>query len=167
MENQIDWTKECEKIAAEVAEEVVSKFVNNEEIDLNLTRLIKPGDVYGLLSRLPLHDEWNTVIIKYSIIPRSEIVPDKERLYKCALDAALRTANHPDVMEIADFAEHRCRISESAEWKVGTELQNIFSEIAVANPDKYPIKETHGHARPKIDPTRMVKGLDIKDIDLS
>lgn len=166
MENQIDWTKECEKIAAEVAEEVVSKFVNNEEINLALSRLIKPGDVYGLLARTPLHDEWNTVIIKYSVIPRSEIVPDKDRLYKCALDAALRTANHPDVMEIADFAEHRRRISENAEWKVGTELQSIFSEIAVANPDKYPVKETHGHACPKIDPTRMVKGLDIKDIDL-
>ena len=165
MENQIDWTKECEKIAAEVTEEVVSKFVNNEEIDLNLTRSIQRGDVYGLLARLPLHDEWNTVIIKYSVIPRSEIVPDKARLYKCALESALDTANHPDVMEIADFAEHRRRISENAEWKVGTELQNIFSEIAVANPDKYPIKETHGHARPKIDPTRMVKGLDIKDID--
>lgn len=148
MENQIDWTKECEKIAAELADDVVSKFVNNEEINLALSRLIKPGDVYGLLSRTPLHDEWNTVIIKYSVIPRSEIVPDKARLYKCALDAALRTANHPDVMEIADFAEHRRRISENAEWEVGTELQNIFSEIAVANPDKYPIKETHGHAAP-------------------
>ena len=34
MENQIDWKKECEKIAAEVADDVVSKFVNNEEIDL-------------------------------------------------------------------------------------------------------------------------------------
>ena len=165
MENQIDWTKECEKIAAEVADDVVSKFVNNEEIDLNLTRPIPQGEVYGLLSRAPLNDEWNTVIIKYSVIPRSEIVPDKARLYKCALDNALDTANHPDVMEIADFAEHRRRISESAEWKVGTELQNIFSEIAVANPDKYPIKETHGHAVRKIDPTRMVKGLDIKDID--
>ena len=150
MENQIDWTKECEKIAAEVTEEVVSKFVNNEEIDLNLTRSIQRGDVYGLLARLPLHDEWNTVIIKYSVIPRSEIVPDKARLYKCALESALDTANHPDVMEIADFAEHRRRISENAEWKVGTELQNIFSEIAVANPDKYPIKETHGHAHPVI-----------------
>ena len=166
MENQIDWTKECEKIAAKVADDVVSKFVNNEEIDLNLTRLIQRGDVYGLLARTPLNDEWNTVIIKYSVIPRSEIVLDKARLYKCALESALDTANHPDVMEITDFAEHRRRISESAEWKVGTELQNIFSEIAVANPDKYPIKETHGHARPKIDPTRMVKGLDIKDIDL-
>ena len=30
MENQIDWTKECEKIAAELADDVVSKFVNNE-----------------------------------------------------------------------------------------------------------------------------------------
>ena len=165
MKNQIDWKKECEKIAAELADDVVSKFVNNEEIDLNLTRPIPQGEVYGLLSRAPLNDEWNTVIIKYSVIPRSEIVPDKARLYKCALDNALDTANHPDVMEIADFAEHRRRISENAEWKVGTELQNIFSEIAVANPDKYPIKETHGHARPKIDPTRMVKGLDIKDID--
>ena len=85
------------------------------------------------------------MIIKYSVIPRSEIVPDKARLYKCALDAALRTANHPDVMEITDFTEHRRRISENAEWKVGTELQNIFAEIAVANPDKYPVKETHGH----------------------
>ena len=148
MENQIGWTKECEKIAAEVADDVVSKFVNNEEINLSLTRLIKPGDVYGLLARLPLHDEWNTVIIKYSVIPRSEIVPDKERLYKCALESALDTANHPDVMAIADFAEHHRRISENAEWKVGTELQNIFSEIAVANPDKYPVKETHGHAAP-------------------
>ena len=166
MENQIDWTKECEKIAAEVTEEVVSKFVNNEEIDLNLTRSINPGDVYGLLARTPLNDKWNTVIIKYSVIPRSAIVLDKARLYKCALDSALDTANHPDVMEIADFAEHRRRISENAEWKVGTELQNIFSEIAVANPDKYPVKETHSHAHPKIDPTRMVKGLDIKDIDL-
>ena len=166
MENQIDWKKECEKIAAEIVEDVCKKFVNNEEINLALSRLIKPGDVYGLLARLPLHDEWNTVIIKYSVIPRGEIVLDKERLYKCALDNALDTANHPDVMEIADFAEHRRRISENAEWKVGTELQNIFSEIAVANPDKYPVKETHGHARPKIDPTRMVKGLDIKDIDL-
>ncbi len=167
MENQIDWTKECKKIAAEVTEKVVSKFVNNEEIDLELVRSINLGDVYGLLARTPLNDKWNTVIIKYSVIPRSEIVPDKERLYKCALENALDTANHPDVMEIADFAEHRRRISENAEWKVGTELQNIFSEIAVANPDKYPVKETHGHARPKIDPTRMVKGLDIKDIDLS
>ena len=166
MENQIDWKKECEKIAAEVADDVVSKFVNNEEINLNLTRSINPGDVYGLLARTPLNDEWNTVIIKYSVIPRSEIILDKARLYKCALDNALDTANHPDVMEIADFAEHRRRISENAEWKVGTELQNIFSEIAVANPDKYPVKETHGHARPKIDPPRMVKGLDIKDIDL-
>ena len=166
MENQIDWTKECEKIAAKVADDVVSKFVNNEEIDLNLTRSIQRGDVYGLLARTPLNDKWNTVIIKYSVIPRSEIVLDKERLYKCALDNALDTANHPDVMAITDFAEHRRRISENAEWKVGTELQNIFSEIAVANPDKYPVKETHGHARPKIDPTRMVKGLDIKDIDL-
>ena len=146
MENQIDWTKECEKIAAELADDVVSKFVNNEEINLNLTRPIQRGDVYGLLSRTPLNDEWNTVIIKYSVIPRSEIVPDKERLYKCALDNALDTANHPDVMAIADFAEHRRRISENAEWKVGTELQNIFSEIAVANPDKYPVKENHGHA---------------------
>lgn len=166
MENQIDWTKECEKIAAEVADDVVSKFVNNEEIDLNLTRSIQRGDVYGLLARTPLNDKWNTVIIKYSVIPRSEIVLNKARLYKCALESALDTANHPDVMEIADFAEHRRRISENAEWKVGTELQNIFSEIAIANPDKYPVKETHGHARPKIDPTRMVKGLDIKDIDL-
>ena len=148
MENQIDWTKACEKIAAEVTEEVVSKFVNNEEINLALSRLIKPGDVYGLLARTPLHDEWNTVIIKYSVIPRSEIVLDKERLYKCALDNALDTANHPDVMAITDFAEHRRHISENAEWKVGTELQNIFSEIAVANPDKYPVKETHGHAAP-------------------
>ena len=57
MENQIDGTKECETIAAEVTEEVVSKFVNNEEINLNLTRSINPGDVYGLLSRTPLHDE--------------------------------------------------------------------------------------------------------------
>lgn len=146
MENQIDWTRECEKIAAEVADDVVSKFVNNEEINLNLTRSIKPGDVYGLLSRTPLNDKWNTVIIKYSVIPRSEIVPDKERLYKCALESALDTANHPDVMAITDFAEHRRRISENAEWKVGTELQNIFSEIA--NPDKYPVKETHGHAVP-------------------
>ena len=166
MENQIDWTKECEKIAAEVADDVVSKFVNNEEINLNLTRSIQRGNVYGLLARTPLHDEWNTVIIKYSVIPRSEIVPDKARLYKCALESALDTANHPDVIAIADFAEHRRRISENAEWKVGTELQNIFSEIAVANPDKYPIKETHGHARPKIDPSRMVKALDIKNIDL-
>lgn len=166
MENQINWKKECEKIAAEVADDVVSKFVNNEEINLNLTRLIKPGDVYGLLARLPLHDEWNTVIIKYSVIPRSEIVPDKERLYKCALDNALDTANHPDVIAIADFAEHRRRISESAEWKVGTELQNIFAEIAVANPDKYPVKETHGQAVRKIDPSRMVKALHLKDTDL-
>lgn len=166
MENQIDWKKECEKIAAELADDVVSKFVNNEEIELNLTRPNQRGDVYGLLARTPLNDKWNTVIIKYSVIPRSEIVPDKARLYKCALESALDIANHPDVMTITDFAEHRRRISESAEWKVGTELQNIFSEIAVANPDKYPIKETHGHARPKIDPTRMVKGLDIKDIDL-
>lgn len=165
MENQIDWTKECEKIAAELVDDVVSKFANNEEINLALSRLIKPGDVYGLLARTPLHDEWNTVIIKYSVIPRSEIVPDKARLYKCALEAALRTANHPDVMAIADFAEHRRRISENAVWKVGTELQNIFSEIAVANPDKYPVKETHGHARPKIDPSRMVKGLDMKNTD--
>ena len=148
MKNQIDWTKECEKIAAEVTEEVVSKFVNNEEINLALIRSIKPGDVYGLLSRTPLNDKWNTVIIKYSVIPRSEIVLDKERLYKCALNEALDTANHPDVMEITDFAEHRRRISENAEWKVGTELQNIFSEIAVADPDKYPVKETHGHAVP-------------------
>ena len=148
MENQIDWTKECEKIAAEVTEEVVSKFVNNEEINLNLTRSINPGDVYGLLSHTPLNDKWNTVIIKYSVIPRSEIVLDKERLYKCAFKSALDTANHPDVMAITDFAEHRCRISDSAEWEIGTELQNIFSEIAVANPDKYPIKETHGHAAP-------------------
>ena len=166
MENQTDWKKECEKIAAELADDVVGKFVNNEEIDLYMVRTIKPGAVYGLLSRTPLNDEWNTVIIKYSVIPRSEIIPDKERLYKCALDAALRTADHPDVMEIADFAEHRRRISESAEWEIGTELQNIFSGIAVADPDKYPIKETHGHARPKIDPTRMVKALDIKDFDL-
>ena len=166
MENQIKWTKECEKIAAELVDDVVSKFVNNEEIALDLTRPIQRGDVYGLLARTPLNDEWNTVIIKYSVIPRSEIVPDKARLYKCALDSALDTANHPDVMAITDFAEHRRRISESAEWKVGTELQNIFSEIAVANPDKYPIKETHGHARPKIDPSRMVKALDIKNIDL-
>ena len=148
MENQINWKKECEKIAAELADDVVSKFVNNEEIDLNLTRSINPGDVYGLLARTPLNDEWNTVIIKYSVIPRSEIVLDKERLYKCALESALDTANLPDVMEIADFAEHRRRISESAEWEIGTELQNIFSEIAVANPDKYPVKETHGHAVP-------------------
>jgi hypothetical protein len=42
-------------------------------------------------------------------------------------------------MAITDFAEHHRRISENAEWEVGTELQNIFSEIAVANPDKYPI----------------------------
>ena len=148
MENQINWTKECEKIAAELADDVVSKFVNNEEIDLNLTRSIKPGEVYGLLSRTPLNDKWNTVIIKYSVIPRGEIVLDKERLYKCALESVLDTANHPDVMAITDFAEHRRRISENAEWKVGTELQNIFSEIAIANPDKYPVKETHGHAVP-------------------
>ena len=166
MENQIDWKKECEKIAAESSDDVVGKFVNNEEIDLYMVRTIKPGAVYGLLSRTPLNDEWNTVISKYSVIPRNEVVLDKPRLYKCALDAALRTADHPDVMAIADFAEHRRRISESADWEIGTELQNIFSEIAVANPDKYPIKETHGHARPKIDPTRMVKALDIKDIDL-
>ena len=148
MENQIDWTKECEKIAAEVADDVVSKFVNNEEIDLNLTRPIQRGDAYGLLARTPLNDEWNTVIIKYSVIPRSEVVLDKERLYKCALKSTLDTANPPDVMKITDLEEHRRRISKDTEWKIGTELQNIFSEIAVANPDKYPVKETHGHAVP-------------------
>ena len=77
MENQIDWKKECEKIAAELVNDVVSKFVNNEEIALNLTRPIQRGDVYGLLARTPLNDEWNTVIIKYSVIPRSEIILEK------------------------------------------------------------------------------------------
>ena len=35
--------------------------------------------------------------------------------------------------KIADFAEHRRRISESAEWEIGTELQNKFiSKIPVS-----------------------------------
>ena len=95
-----------------------------------------------------------------------EITPDKERLYKCALESALSTANHPDVMKITDFKEYCRRISESVEWSIGTELAVIFNQIAIANPEKYPIRKTHGHSHPKIDPTRMVKGLDIGDIDL-
>lgn len=144
MQKQIDWIKECEKIAAEVTEEVIRKFFNNEEIYL-LMRKIKTGDVYGLLARTPLNDEWNTVIIQHSVIPRNEIVLDKERLYKCALDGALYTVNHQDEVENSDFSELRSRIFSRVKWKIGVELQNIFSEIAVANPGKYPIKETHGH----------------------
>ena len=166
MENQIDWTKECEKIAAEVVEDVCKKFVNNEEIKLYMSRPIHSGDVYGLLAHTPLNDEWNTVIIEYSVIPRSEIVLDKERLYQCALESALSTANNPDVMKITDFKEYCRRISESVEWSIGTELAVIFNQIAIANPEKYPIRKTHGHSRPKIDSACSVKGFDIKKIDL-
>ena len=166
MENQINWTKECEKIAAETVEDVCKKFVNNEEIALYMSRPIHSGDVYGLLAQTPLNDEWNTVIVEYSVIPRREITLDKEQLYKCALKSALDTANHPDVMKITDFEEHRSRISESVEWDIGTELSAIFNQTATANPDKYPIWKTHGHARPKIDPTRIVKGVNMKKFDL-
>lgn len=145
MQNQIDWIKECEKIAATVTEEVFRKFVNNEEINL-LMHKIKAGDVFCLLARTPLNDEWNTVIIEHAVIPRNEITLDKERLYKCALDGALDSVNHQDEVKISDFAELHRRISSRAKWKIGIELKNIFSEIAVANPGKYPIKETHGHA---------------------
>ena len=62
-----------------------------------------------------------------------------------------------------EFANTLCNFAEHA---VGEELDRIFSVTATANPDKYPIWKTHGHAVRKIDPTRMVKALDIKDIDL-
>ena len=165
MENQINWTKECEKISAETVEDVCKKFVDNEEIVLYMSRPIHSGDVYGLLAQTPLNDEWNTVIVEYSIIPRREITPDKERLYKCALKNALDTANHPDVMKITDFEEYRSRISESVEWSIGQELSSIFNQTATANPDKYPIWKTHGHAHPKIDPARIVRGIPHKKFD--
>ena len=159
MENQIEWPKECEKIAAEVVEDVCSKFVNNEDIKLYMSRPIRSGDVYGLLARTPLNDEWNTVIIKYSVIPRSEITLDKELLYKCALDIALDTANHPDVMKITDSKKRFSRILESVEWGIGQELLIIFNQTASAHPDKYPIRETHGHTRLQINSTCTVKRL--------
>ena len=103
MENKINWTKECEKIAAETVEDVCKKFVNNEEIALYMSRPIHSDDVYGLLAQTPLNDEWNTVIVEYSVIPRSEITLDKERLYKCALKSALDIINHPDWKNMALF----------------------------------------------------------------
>ena len=166
MENQIDWKKECEKIASEIVEDVCHKFVGNEKIELHITPTLKPGPVYGRLAYTRYPDKQRTVIIEYSIIPRSEIKLDKEVLYQIALDKMLNICamecwqEHKSSLE---FANTLCNFAEHA---VGEELDRIFSVTATANPDKYPIWKTHGHAVRKIDPTRMVKALDIKDIDL-
>ena len=146
MENQIDWKKECEKIASEIVEDVCHKFVGNEKIELHITPTLKPGPVYGRLAYTRYPDKQRTVIIEYSIIPRSEIKLDKEVLYQIALDKMLNICamecwqKHKSSLE---FANTLCNFAEHA---VGEELDRIFSEIATANSDKYPIWKTHGHA---------------------
>ena len=138
--------KECKKIAAEETDEVCRKFVNDEKIELSLTIPVKQGPVRGLLKREALHDKYHTVIFTYSIIPRSDIVLDRERLYAKALEKALDTARHPYVMKITDETEYHNRILEWVQWGIGTELKRIFSEFACAAPEKYPTCQTHGHA---------------------
>ena len=153
MNDQSSREQECEKIAAEETDEVCRRFVNDEEIHLNLTIPIKPGPVRGLQKREALHDEYRTVILTYSIIPRSDIVLDRNRLYAAALKEALNTARHPDVMKITDDTEYRSRISEWTQWGIGRDLEYIFSEFACANPEKYPTCQSHGHAYPvKLEP---------------
>lgn len=145
MDNQSFREQECEKIAAKETDEVCRKFINDEEIQLDLTIPIKPGPVRGLLKREPLHDKYHTVIFTYSIIPRSDIVLDRNRLYTAALKKALDTARNPYVMKITDDTEYRSRISEWVQWGIGRELERIFSEFACASPEKYPTCQSHGH----------------------
>ena len=149
MEKTIDWSNECEKIAAELVDDVCRKFVDDQEIKLYMSRPIGQGNVYGLLAKTPLYDEWHTVVIEYSVIPRCEIRLDRERLFKRALEDALSAADHPDIISITDIYKHRRRISNRTEWGIASELSAVFSETAVANPEKYPVYQTHGHTRPR------------------
>ena len=96
MNNEINRKKECEKLAEDLVSEVIRKFVDNEEIRLNLCRPIPSGAVYGLLKQEPLNDEYNTVVVTYSIIERNEIVLNKNQLYQTAFDKMMEIVHHPD-----------------------------------------------------------------------
>lgn len=146
MENQIDWMKECEKIATKLVEDVCRQFANNDEIKLDMCRPISCGVVHGLFEQEYLNDEYNTVIITYSVIDRKDIVLKKEDLHKAAADMMDDILKHPDWQVITDADDFRIFLRNRAEWAVGNELQRIFSETACANPDKYPKYKTHGHA---------------------
>ena len=146
MDRKIDWKNVCEDTANILVEDVCRKFANNEEIRLNMCRPISVGPVYGRLDEKYLNDEYNTVIITWSIIERKDIVLDKSHLYQIATDEMNGILKHPDWQNIKDPDEFRNMLREHAEWAVGIELQNIFSETACANPDKFKKYETHGHA---------------------
>ena len=146
MGKQIDWTKECENIAAEMVEDVCRKFVGNEKIELHMTPTLKPGAVYGRLAHTLLNDKLHTVIVEYSIIPRSEIKLDKEVLYQIALDEMLKICAMECWQKYKASLEFANTLGDFAEHAVGEELDRIFSAAAVANPDKYPIWKTHGQA---------------------
>ena len=157
MNEKIDWKNECEKIANDLAEEVCRKFAANEKIVLDMCRPIEVGAVYGLLEKKYLNDEYNTVIITYSIIERSNIKLEKSVLYQEAADQMDNILKHPDRQEIKDADEFRTFLREKAEWAAGHELQYIFSEAACADPDKYPKYKTHGHAVKKRTPEDLEK----------
>ena len=145
MNNEINLNKECEKLAEDLVSEVIRRFVDNEEIRLNLCRPIPSGAVYGLLKQEPLNDEYNTVVVTYSIIERNEIVLNKNQLYQTAFDKMMEIVHHPDWQEEKNSPDFPQILREFAEHAVGNLLACIFSETACANPDKYPTWETHGH----------------------
>lgn len=151
MSNPIPWEKKCEEIASELVEDVCRKFVNDEEIALHDCRNIAPGPVYGLSARIPLHDEWNTVNLEYSVIPRSEITLDREALYKAALEEMVQICRmecwqkHKNSPGFADI------LREYGEWAVGTELSAEFTAAAAAAPGKYPIRKNHAHTLPPLE----------------
>ena len=157
MSEQIDWKNECDKIANILADEICRKFAANEKIVLDMCRPIEVGAVYGFLDRKDLNDEYNTVITTYSIIERSNIKLEKSVLYQEAADQMDKILKHPDRQEIKDADEFRIFLREQAEYAVGCRLQQIFSDTACADPDKYPKYKTHGHAVRKITAEELEK----------
>ena len=107
MDKKINWKNECEKIADNIADEVCRKFADNEIICLDTSRPVPAGPVYARLSEKMLNDEYNTVVITYSLVDREDIVLKKEEVYQVAAAGMDDILKHPDWQEIKDADDFR------------------------------------------------------------